>query len=85
MIYRENCFKSKSYYKILIGTKYQQKKYTIIAIQYLMTRDTLLTSAIVKNFTKKIHKGWLEKYWTMQFLYCYKIYLKIIYLQNIDS
>lgn len=54
-------------------------------IQRLVTRDTSPTPAIVRNFAEKMFKSRLGRCWTTQFIHCHEIYLKIMYLRNIDS
>ena len=54
-------------------------------IQRLVTRGTPSTPAIVKNFAEEIYGGRLEKCWKTRFIHRHEIYLKTMYLRNIDS
>ena len=54
-------------------------------IQRLVTSGTPPTPAIVKNFAEEIYEGRLGKCWTTRFIHRHEIYLKTMYLRNIDS
>ncbi len=54
-------------------------------IQQLVTRGIPPTPAIVRNFAEEIYGGRLRRCWTTRFIHRHKIYLKTMYLWNIDS
>ena len=50
-----------------------------------MTCGTSLTPTLVKNFAEEINRSRFRKNLTIQFIQRHLVYLKILYLRNIDN
>ncbi len=62
-----------------------QEKILLEHVQWLVTRGTPSTPAIVRNFAEEIYRGRLRKCWTTRFIHRHEMHLKKKYLRNIDS
>lgn len=62
-----------------------QKKVLLGYIQQLVIHGIPPTQTLVRSFIEKINRSYLKKNWITQFIQHYSIYLKILYLRNMNN
>ena len=62
-----------------------QEKVLLGNIGRLVTKGTPLSLGIVRNIAEEIHGGELGKHWVGRFIHRHSLYLKSLYMQNIEN